>query len=211
MIPSNADRTLVVFAHPAFERSRVHRVWLSAVRALPWVDVRDLAELYPQGVIDIHAEQEALNSARTVVFQHPLYWYSSPGILKEWIDQVLEHGWAYGSSGTALRGKRLVVATSAGGPRAAYGPEGRNRHTLKDYLLPYEGVARLCGLDWLGVFAFHGALGVREPNDVAPSAKAYVRLLAGLHHENIDLDKLRRAENLLDLADTWPASEEVAR
>lgn len=209
MTQSSADRTLVVFAHPAFERSRVHRVWLPAVRALPWVDVRDLSELYPSGVVDIAAEQEALLSARTVVFQHPLYWYSCPGILKEWIDQVLEHGWAYGKSGTALRGKRLVVATSAGGPREAYGPEGRNRHILKDYLLPYEGVARLCGLDWLGVFTFHGALAVRERADVAASAEAYVRLLAGLHADSIDLEALRRADNLLDLADTWPATAEV--
>lgn len=28
--------------------------------------------------------------------QHPFYWYSTPALLKEWQDLVLEHGWAYG-------------------------------------------------------------------------------------------------------------------
>lgn len=204
MQDSSATDTLVIFAHPAFEKSRVHRTWLPVVRDLPEVRVRDLCELYPNGVVDIPAEQEALLQARTIVFQHPLYWYSCPGLLKEWIDQVLEHGWAYGKDGTALRGKRLVVATSAGGPRAAYADDGRNLHRLKDYLLPYEGVARLCGLDWLGVFAFHGSLAVRDRDDVLPSASAYAKLLSGLHHDQLDLESLRRADNLLDLADTWP-------
>jgi glutathione-regulated potassium-efflux system ancillary protein KefG len=210
MSETSATDTLVIFAHPAFEKSRVHRTWLPAVRAFPWVRVRDLSELYPHGVIDIPAEQEALLQARTIVFQHPLYWYSCPGLLKEWIDQVLEHGWAYGKDGTALRGKRLVVATSAGGPRAAYTMEGRNQHLLKDYLLPYEGIARLCGLDWLGVFAFHGSLAVRDRDDVLPSAASYAKLLSGLHHDLLDLEGLRRADNLLDLADTWPAPQPEA-
>lgn len=206
MQESSASDTLVLFAHPAFEKSRVHRTWLPAIRALPWVRVRDLCQLYPSGVIDVAAEQDALLRARTIVFQHPLYWYSFPGLLKEWIDQVLEHGWAYGTEGTALRGKRAVVATSAGGPRAAYSTEGRNLHSLKDYLLPYEGVCRLCGLDWLGVFALHGSLAVRDRRDAQPSAEAYAKLLSGLHHDRLDLESLRRAENLLDLADTWPST-----
>ncbi|MBK9579906.1 MAG: NAD(P)H-dependent oxidoreductase [Fibrobacterota bacterium] len=190
--------TLVVFAHPAFEKSRVHRTWLPEVQALPFVEVRDLCQLYPGGVVDVKAEQAALEAARTVVLQFPLYWYACPGILKEWIDQVFEHGWAYGQAGTALRGKRLVVATSAGGAREAYQAEGRNRHPIKEYLLPHEGLARLCGMDWLGVFALHGALAVRQKQDAQPSAAAYVRLLQGLHDNTLDLARLRVCENILE-------------
>lgn len=190
--------TLVVFAHPAFEKSRVHRTWLPQVEALPFVEVRDLCQRYPDGVIDVTAEQRSLESAQTIVLQFPLYWYSCPGILKEWIDQVFEHGWAYGHAATALRGKRLLVATSAGGAREAYQPEGRNRHSIRDFLIPHEGLARLCGMDWLGVFAFHGALAVRERHDALPSASSYARLLQGLHDNTLDLDRLRACENILE-------------
>lgn len=190
--------TLIIFAHPAFEKSRVHRTWLPEVQALPFVQVRDLCQLYPGGVVDVKAEQVALESTRTIVLQFPLYWYACPGILKEWIDQVFEHGWAYGQAGTALRGKRLVVATSAGGAREAYQTEGRNRHPIKEYLLPHEGLARLCGMDWLGVLAFHGALAVRQKQDALASAAAYARLLQGLHDNTLDLDRLRGSVNMLE-------------
>jgi glutathione-regulated potassium-efflux system ancillary protein KefG len=36
---------------------------------------------------------------------HLLYWYSTPAILKEWQDLVLEHVFAYGHEGTKLHGK----------------------------------------------------------------------------------------------------------
>ena len=35
-----------------------------------------------------------------VIFQFPLFWYSTPPILKQWQDIVLEYGWAYGEGGT---------------------------------------------------------------------------------------------------------------
>ncbi|MBK8803916.1 MAG: NAD(P)H-dependent oxidoreductase [Fibrobacteres bacterium] len=190
--------TLIVFAHPGFEKSRVHRTWLPEVEALPFVAVRDLCQLYPGGVVDVKAEQAALESARTIVLQFPLYWYACPGILKEWIDQVFEHGWAYGQTGTALRGKRLLVATSAGGAREAYQAQGRNRHSIKQYLLPHEGLARLCGMEWLGVFALHGALTVQHKQDAQASAIAYAKLLTGLHDNSLDLASLQSLENLLE-------------
>ena len=43
----------------------------------------------------------ARSRTTSIVFQHPFYWYSTPAILKEWQDLVLEHGWAYGAGGTA--------------------------------------------------------------------------------------------------------------
>ena len=96
---------VVVYAHPYPDRSRAGRALLEAVQGLPDVEVRSLYELYPDFGIDVEAEQEALTRADTIVWQHPLYWYSVPGLLKHWFDKVLA-GWAYGEGGTALVGKR---------------------------------------------------------------------------------------------------------
>ena len=37
-----------------------------------------------------------------------------PGLLKQWFDDVLTHGFAYGTSGTALKDKLAVVSFTAG-------------------------------------------------------------------------------------------------
>ncbi|MDX1383156.1 MAG: NAD(P)H-dependent oxidoreductase, partial [Thermoanaerobaculia bacterium] len=94
---------LVLLAHPALERSRINARMAAAAAELEGVLVRDLYEAYPDLDVDVDAEQRLLAAHDVVIFQHPLYWYSTPALLKEWMDLVLQHGWAYGDGGTALR------------------------------------------------------------------------------------------------------------
>jgi Flavodoxin-like fold len=65
---------------------------------------------YPDFHINVAREQELLTLHDVIVFQHPLYWYSYPAILKEWQDLVLESGFAFGHMGTRLAGKLLLHA-----------------------------------------------------------------------------------------------------
>ena len=100
---------LVLVAHPDIARSRVNRALAAQARLLPdeQVQVRDLYALYPDYVIDIEAEQAALAAARTVVWVHPVQWYSMPALMKLWVDDVLAFHWAYGPGGRGLAGKCL--------------------------------------------------------------------------------------------------------
>ncbi|MEQ1852663.1 MAG: NAD(P)H-dependent oxidoreductase, partial [Chthoniobacteraceae bacterium] len=111
-----SKRVLILFAHPALEKSRVHRRLAAAVRDLPGVTFRDLYECYPDLHIDAEAEQALLSGHDAIIFQHPFYWYSSPAIVKEWQDVVLQYGFAYGEGGTALRGQTMITVLSTGGP-----------------------------------------------------------------------------------------------
>ena len=61
------------------------------------------------------------------------------------MDLVLEYGFAYGSDGTALQGKVLFNALTAGGLEAAYRAEGYNHFTLRELLAPLEQTATLTG------------------------------------------------------------------
>ena len=99
-----APRILILYAHPTHRRSKVNRRLIEAARTVPNVLVHDLYETYPDFYIDVEYEQRMLADADLVVFQHPIQWYSMPALLKEWVDLVLELGWAYGSGGTALKG-----------------------------------------------------------------------------------------------------------
>jgi glutathione-regulated potassium-efflux system ancillary protein KefG len=150
-------RGLIVFAHPALEKARVAPAMLKAAGKLPYFPVRDLYELYPDLTIDVLAEQVALAVSDIVVLQFPLYWYSVPALLKEWLDLVWVPGWAYGRGGRVLAGKTLACAFSAGGSSDAYGPEGINRFTIAELIRPWEQTAMLCGMRWIPPFVIHEA------------------------------------------------------
>ena len=133
-----------------------------------------------------------------LVFQHPFYWYSSPALLKEWQDIVLEHGWAYGNGGEQLRGKTMVSAITTGGPAAAYRNDGYNRYTLKQLLTPFDQTAHLCGMRYLAPFALHSSLRFEAPQEVAPHVARYTRLLGALRDGTLDLDRATEVDNLAD-------------
>jgi len=179
MSSSNDSNVLVLFAHPAFERSRVNKVMVEAAREVEGVRVHDLYEAYPDLHIDIPREQALLTQSPIIVWQHPLLWYSTPALLKEWQDLVLEHGWAYGSKGTALRGKRLVSAVTAGGPARAYSTEIPGRYTLEQLFAPIEQTAALCGMDYGPHFAVYGTHGISAA-EIDAAAGDYTRFLEGL-------------------------------
>jgi glutathione-regulated potassium-efflux system ancillary protein KefG len=167
------SRVLILFAHPAIHRSRANRVLADAVRALPGVTFHDLYAKYPHHLVDVSAEQALLQAHDAIVWQHPFYWYSAPSLLKEWQDVVLEHGFAYGEKGTALRGKRLLSVVTTGGPQMAYRDEGYNRYTMRQFLAPFDQTAHLCGMQYLEPLIVHG---VRDLNDGGlESAAAHYR------------------------------------
>ncbi len=90
-------RILVLFAHPALERSEANRPLAEAAQRLDGVTLVDLYAEYPDFGIDVDREQTRLREHDVIIFMYPLYWYSTPALLKEWQDLVLEYGFAYGS------------------------------------------------------------------------------------------------------------------
>jgi glutathione-regulated potassium-efflux system ancillary protein KefG len=186
---------LVLFAHPALERSRINRHLLSATAGLEKVSVRDLYELYPELDIDVKSEQAALREHEVIVFHHPFYWYSVPPMLKQWQDLVLEHGWAYGAKGHALDGKLTLHVITSGGPEAAYAEGGFNRFTVRQFLAPWEMTANLCRMRFLAPFVVHGTHQL-TPEALAPSIADYRRLLIALRDERLDLEKAAAAVRL---------------
>ncbi len=181
-------KVLVLFAHPALERSRVNRALLGAVRNRPGVTLHDLYEAYPDLHIDVRREQALLLEHDVYVFQHPFFWYSTPAILKEWQDLVLEHNWAYGTAGHALAGKTTLNVVSAAGPESAYQQGGYNRFPIRHLLSPYEATASLCQMTYLAPFVVHGALRL-APADLEPHVRDYGLLLDALVAGSLDIDR----------------------
>jgi glutathione-regulated potassium-efflux system ancillary protein KefF len=150
---------LVLVAHPDLARSRVNRALAAQARLLPSeaVEVRDIYALYPDYVIDAEAEQAALAAARTLVWVHPIQWYSMPALMKLWLDEVLAFRWAYGPGGRALAGKCLWLVASTGGTAASYQDGGSNGQPFELFLPAYRQTAELVGMRFLDPLLFHGA------------------------------------------------------
>lgn len=170
---------LLVLAHPALERSRANRALAKAAKGLSGVTFKDLYETYPDFVVDIETEQAALVAHDVIALQFPLYWYSTPALMKEWLDIVWLHGFAYGEGGEALKGKRLFVACSTGASAKAYHAHGYNRFSMDEFLRPLEQTAHLCGMVWETPFVVHGA-SVKDDAALKAEAERYKARVASL-------------------------------
>ena len=147
----------LIYAHPYPARSRANQLLLSAVRDLPGVQVRMLYQQYPDFAIDVETEQQRLQAADSIVWQHPLYWYSVPPLLKLWFDKVLAYGFAYGGGAAKLRGKRCLWVATTGGDTESYGVHGMQNLPFASFVAPVEQTARFCGMHWQPTFVVHGA------------------------------------------------------
>ena len=142
-------KTLVAVAHPNMDGGSIaNRIIVDRIRSLQGVTVKDLYRECPDFRFDVAAEQKTLAEHDSIIFQFPFYWYSVPGILKEWLDQVFTYGFAYGSTGDKLKGKKFLVSTTIGGPEESYSADGYNKFTVAELLRPLESTANLTGMTY---------------------------------------------------------------
>ncbi len=150
------NKILILFAHPLFEKSNANNALVNSIPNSPNITFHDLYQEYPQFDIDIKREQELLLLHDIIIWHHPMYWYSCPPVLKQWIDLVLEHGWAYGRQGRALKGKLLLQAITTGGRKENYCSSGKDRFTIAQLLEPFCQTAKVCNMTYLPPFVVHG-------------------------------------------------------
>ena len=193
---SFARRILVLLAHPSLDRSEVNRPLAVATAAIDGVTVADLYAEYPNFDIDVDREQTRLLNHDVIVFLHPLYWYSTPSILKEWQDIVLEYGFAYGSSGKALHGKIFFNAITAGGAEAAYRADGYNHFTIRELLHPLEQSAMLCGMTYLPPYALFSARTAVDEGRIEEHVENWIKLLQAIRDDRLDLFSAQSQANL---------------
>ena len=188
--PDSHSRILILYAHPDAMHSRANNAMIAAANSSAKVLVHDLYEHYPDFHIDVAHEQQLLQQADMVVLHHPIHWYSMPSLQKEWIDCVLQRGWAFGPGGNALRGKDFWLVTTTGGEADDYQADARHGFRFDEFLPPYRQTAQLCGMQWRTPYVLHDA------HKISQEALT-------LHAANY------RA--LLDTYPQWPAALEMAQ
>lgn len=205
---SEMPRILVLYAHPAQRHSRVNAAMAKRATALDDVTFVDLYAEYPRFKIDVDREQKRLLDHDIIIMQFPLMWYSTPSLLKEWQDLVLEYGFAYGEGGDKLRGKTFALAVSAGSPREAYAAGAVQNFELPSLLRPLAQTAALCHMHTLPPFVFFDALNTDNTARLETHTHTYCRYLGALRKQTLDLEQLR-THPLLEVEHLAPLLEQT--
>lgn len=181
-------RLLVYYAHPGHRTSHVNRQMAASAAAIPDIEFVDLYGLYPRHNIDIAQEQARLLECDVLLFQHPMFWYSTPSLIKEWEDLVLEHGFAYGHGGDRLTGKTMMLAITAAAPEEAYDESGYQHFSLRTFLTPLEQTARLCHMRFAAPYVLFSSLKAPAEGTVTSHVDGYRRLLTAIRDDTYDFD-----------------------
>jgi glutathione-regulated potassium-efflux system ancillary protein KefG len=185
---------IVYYAHPGHKHSHVNRYMARAGARVGGITFVDLYADYPRFDINVDVEQKRLLEHDVILFQFPVFWYSTPSILKEWQDLVLEHGFAYGSNGDKLEGKQMLLAVTGAGPADAYTDQGYQHYPLRTFLTPLEQTARLCSMHFTAPYVLYGALQAPDAGQVEPHVDGYRQLLEAIRDDRYDFDAAEKME-----------------
>lgn len=171
-------KALVILAHPDITASRVNKRWKEELVLYPEeITLHELYKEYPNWPIDVEKEQKLLEAHDQIILEFPLYWYSYPPLLKKWLDDVFTYGWAYGSTGNKLRGKKIGAAISCGDKKTSFSPTGSVSFTVDEIIAPLKASIKHVGATALPYFALFGASFQASDEEIAQSAKAYVEYI----------------------------------
>jgi len=168
-------KTLIILGHPNIKESVANKTICEELKELKNIEIRNIAELYPDFKIDAKAEQEALLNADVIIFQYPIYWLNMTPILKQWLDSVFSYGFAFGSNGYKLENKEMLVSVTVGS-----GKEGYLGDIMSKILFNMEATAKFCKIKYLEPVVTFGAnytAGISKKEPIVELAKLHAKTI----------------------------------
>ncbi len=148
-------KTLIIISHPDIRESSSQQYLLSSIPGEPEVTVHHLEEKYPDFKIDSIKEQELIAAHDRIILQFPLYWYSSPPLLKKWQDEVLTENFAYGKNGHHLQDKEFGLVLTIGASKNEYQAGGKEHFSITELTKPFQAMALKTGMIYLKPLSIH--------------------------------------------------------
>lgn len=147
-------QTLLLFAHTFWQDSKVNKSLLEAVKSLDNITIHNLSTTYQDGKINVETEIALLEKADKIVLQFPLFWFSTPALIKEWQDRVLTVI-LYGENPKLLEGKTLTIIVTAGGNESSY--DGHHGYTIDSLLSPIKHAFAYSNMEIKEIFCIFAA------------------------------------------------------
>jgi putative NADPH-quinone reductase len=152
---SRSARTLIIASHPYPERSVVNKALWEVARNAEAV-FKNLETAYGDNLrgFDRTAERRLYSEMDRLVLMFPIHWFNLTPMLKAYLNEI----WGVGPP-PELRGKEMLVVTTAGGEASAYTREGRLGFTIEEVLTPLRASAKYTDMTFSEPLAFLGATG----------------------------------------------------
>ncbi|WP_034551527.1 NAD(P)H-dependent oxidoreductase [Carnobacterium funditum] len=148
-------KTLIIISHPEIKESSSQQYLLHSIPDDQDVTIHHLEGIYSNTPIDVANEQKLLAAHDRIIFQFPLYWYSSPALLKQWQDEVLTDDFAYGKKGNQLQNKEFALVLLIGAAKTDYQAGGKELYSIDELTKPFQAMAHKTGMKFLKIFAVH--------------------------------------------------------
>jgi len=142
------QNVLIISGHPNLRTSHANKAVLEqALKLLPNAEVSRLDLLYPDFKIDVQAEQDKLIKADVIIWQFPFHWYALPALMKKYLDDVYVFGFAHGTGGNKLKGKKLILSFTAGASADLYDYGKAMNYPIEEFLPSLIQTVKLCQMD----------------------------------------------------------------
>lgn len=140
-------KTLILVAHPK-EQDSLTQAFLKQALTFGNQDIkrRVLSDGQVDGFLPQDEMQDVLQAER-IIFQFPLYWYSAPASLHQWLADCLITPYK-----EKMSAKELGLVVSTGRPESEFALGKKQGYSLSELLRPFAAIADNLGMRMLPYF-----------------------------------------------------------
>lgn len=178
-------KTLILVGHPDLVHSGTQTFLKEVATTLTDTTWWDVTTQPVDTSTQIARLQGEMRRYDRLIFQFPLYWYSMPGVFKQWLDTVWTTPFVYGRAGEQppLVAKELGLVVTFSQAPDSYRLGGREHFSLSELMRPLDALAQAAQMTMLPIFSIaqFAYMTERERQHLLVTYAQYLSLPARAH------------------------------
>ncbi len=133
---------------------------------------------------NVKEEIQKFQWADIIIFQTPIYWFSVPALLKQYLEEVYQYGIFYKGadiygSGGQLKNKKYMLSTTWNAPKEVFNnPNGFfKKLSIDDILIAFHKTQQFVGMQALPSFSCHNVVHQPDIQEYLNSLRKHLHLV----------------------------------